>query len=93
MPDSLLREPFDDDVEEEVLECEDHISEKSESDSDFAEERRATGPAGQTHEHWLSNRNMNTTQGLKHIQYLPWKLQTMIQRSDQINWADAFPWN
>ena len=54
------RKPFDDDVEEEeeVSECEDHISEKSESDSDFEEEdeiehqlvtkkRRATGPAGQ----------------------------------------------
>ena len=52
------REPFDDDdVEEEVSEREDHISESSESDSDFEEDeiehqlvtnkRRATGPAGQ----------------------------------------------
>ena len=51
---------FDDDVEEEeeASECEDHISENSESDSDFEEEdeikhqlvtktRWATGPAGQ----------------------------------------------
>ncbi|XP_071390069.1 piggyBac transposable element-derived protein 4-like [Centroberyx affinis] len=52
------REAFDDDVEEEVSECEDHISENSESDSDFEEEdeiehqlvpkrRRAPGPARQ----------------------------------------------
>ena len=53
------RKPFDDDVEEgeEVSEYEDHISENSESDSDFEEEdeieyqlvakkRRAPGPAG-----------------------------------------------
>lgn len=32
------REASDDDVEEEVSECEDHISENSESDSDFEEE-------------------------------------------------------
>ena len=58
------REPFDDDVEEEeeVSECEDHISENSESDSDFEEKdeiehqldtkkRQATGPACQ----WAKN--------------------------------------
>ena len=34
------RQPFDDDVEyqEDVSKCEDHISENSESDSDFEEE-------------------------------------------------------